>query len=263
METNNIFSFSRFIQLCKQSLIINKKIIAITIAGFSGFVFLFLILIQIKNYAMWNNSSCMVTFVVLFFLSGAVYSSLSFPAFRTKEKSISYLLLPASAAEKFLFEFLSRIVLFIFLMPLAFWLIANIEGTIMHYYRPEFLNYRFSLFKALTLSSYKIGNPAWSWLAITQGWLFVFVAAFTGASHFSKSPLVKTLFTISIIVLGYALFTYLLVKGINIKGYTLDNDRLLFIHNKNDAMLFLSIAITTVNLCLLGIAYFRLKEREV
>ena len=59
------------------------------------------------------------------------------------------------------------------------------------------------------------------------------------------------------------LYTYLLFKGMNIKGYVLDNDRLLFIHNKNEAMVFISLAITLVNLCLLAIAYFRLKEREV
>ena len=263
METSNIFSFRRFILLSKQSLIINKKIIGITIAGFSGFVFLFLVLGQIKNYANWNNSNYLITFLILFFLTGAIYSSLSFPAFRTRERSISYLLLPASTTEKYIFEFLSRIVLFIVLMPMAYWLIANIEGTIMHHYRPDFLNYKFSLAKALSFSTYKAGISAWTRLAITQGWLFVFIATFTGASYFSKSPMVKTLFTMSVISLGYALYTYLLFKGMNIKGYVLDNDRLLFIHNKNEAMVFISLAITLVNLCLLAIAYFRLKEREV
>jgi len=205
----------------------------------------------------------MITFLVMFFLGGSIYSSLSYPAFRTKEKSISYLLLPASTAEKYVFEFLSRIVLFILLMPFVFWVIANIEGSVMHYYKPDFINYRFSLSKALSSVVYKRGNSGWMNFLIFQGWLFVFIAAFTGASHFSKSPLVKTLFTLSIIALGYALYTYLLVKGMNVSGYALENKRILFIHNRNEAMAFISIAITIVNLCLLTIAYFRLKEREV
>jgi hypothetical protein len=263
METINRFSFNRFIQLSKQSLIINKKLIGITIAGFSGFVFLLLILFQFSNYSHWNNYNYSITFLVLFFLTGTIYSSLSFPAFRTKEKSISYLMQPATAAEKFLFEFLSRIVLFILLMPFVFWVVANIEGSVMHHFNPEFLNYRFSLNKILNFSTNNAGNSFFAVLAVIQGWLFVFIASFTGASHFSKSPLVKTLFTISIIVLGYALFIYLLVKGLNIKKYALDNDRLLFIHNKNEAIAFISLVITTINLSLLAIAYFRLKEREV
>jgi hypothetical protein len=256
METNNIFSLSRFIQLCKQSLIIHKKLIGITIAGFSGFVFLFLMLVQIKNYVGWNNNSYMLTFLVMFFLGGTIYSSLSFPAFRTKEKSISYLMLPSSVTEKFLFEFLARIILFIIVMPFVFWIMANIAGIIMHHYIPEFINYRFSFSKTLISFAFQKGNTAWTNLAIIQGWLFIFIAAFTGASHFSKSPLVKTLFTLSLIA-------YLLVKGINIKGYTLDNDRLLFIHNKNQAMAFFALAITVTNLCVLAIAWFRLKEKEV
>jgi len=263
METNNIFSFSRFIQLCRQSFIIHKKLIGITMAGFSGFVFLFLMLVQIKNYASWNNNSYMITFLVMFFLGGTVYSSLSFPAFRTKQKSLTYLMLPSSASEKYLFEFLARIVLFIIVMPSLFWIMANIAGAIMHHYIPEFLNYRFSFSKTLLSFAFQKGNTGWTNLAIIQGWLFVFITAFTGASHFTKSPLVKTLFTLTLIAIGYALFTYLLVKGINIKGYTLENDRLLFIHNKNQAMVFFSLAITATNLCLLAIAWFRLKEKEV
>jgi len=263
METNNIFSFSRFIQLCKQSFIIHKKLIGITLAGFSGFVFLFLMLVQIKNYASWNNNSYMFTFLVMFFIGGTIYSSLSFPAFRTKEKSISYLMLPSSVTEKYIFEFFARIVLFIIIMPFVFWIMANIAGIIMHHYIPEFINYRFSFSKTMSSFAFQKGNTGWTNLAIIQAWLFVFIAAFTGASHFSKSPLVKTLFTLSLIAIGYALFTYLLVRGINIKGYTLDNDRLLFMHNKNQAMIFFALAATATNLCLLAIAWFRLKEREV
>jgi hypothetical protein len=172
-------------------------------------------------------------------------------------------MLPASVTEKYLFEFLVRIVLFTIVMPLVFWIMANIAGAIMHHYIPDFVNYRFSFGKTLVSYIFQPGNTFWTNLAIIQGWLFVFIAAFTGASHFSKSPLVKTLFTLSLIAIGYALFTYLLVKGINIKGYSPANDRILFIHNKNEAIIFVSLAITVINLSMLAIAWFGLKEKEV
>ena len=263
METNINFSINRLMQICRQSLIINRKLIGITVSGFSGLVFLILILSQIKSYTNWSNNNYMLAFTILFFSTGIIYSSLSFPAFRMKEKTISYLLLPAATSEKFTFEVVTRIVIFLVVMPFLFWLMANIEGIVMHYYKPEFLSYKFSLITGLQSFTREGNVKGWTTLAIIQGVLFVFITSFTGASYFSKSPLVKTLFSVSIIMGSYALFTYLLIKGLKLEEYTITSDRLLFIHNEKDAMIFSSLAITTVNICLLAISYFRLKEREV
>lgn len=146
-----MFSFKRFIALFKQSLIINKKTMAISIAGISGTLFVLLMVFQkLDNFEYWTNENYFSVFLVFFFSLGIIYSSLSFPAFRSKEKSITYLTLPISASEKFIFELLTRIVLFILFMPMLFWVISNIEGRIMHYYIPEFINYKFSFSQALT-----------------------------------------------------------------------------------------------------------------
>ena len=59
----------------------------------------------------------------------------------------------------------------------------------------------------------------WGVFGTGQAILFVFTAAFTGASHFSRSPLIKTLFTFSTIVAGYFLFSFLLYRGLNLKEY--------------------------------------------
>src|SRR5665647_2458070 len=88
MQTNNLFTFQRFGMLCKQSLIINKKLIGLSLAGFVGILFIALIVLQsASNFDRWENNDCMVTFVFLFFQLGILYSGLSFPSFRSKEKS--------------------------------------------------------------------------------------------------------------------------------------------------------------------------------
>jgi hypothetical protein len=265
METNNLFSIQRFMLLCKQSLIINKKLIGISLAGFTGTLFILLILLQSanNNFRNWDNSRYMATFLFLFFSLGIIYSSLSFPSFRSKEKSMAYLMLPTSASEKFVFELLTRIVLFIIIMPLLFWVVANLEGMIVKEYVPRFTNYKFSFGEGLAkmFENEKIGN--WAKLAIAQGCLFVFIAALTGASHFSKSPLLKTLFSITLIVGGYGLFIYLLVKGLDLNMYHPVNDRVLMIHNGQEAIKYLAIAGTVINLSFLSIAWFRLKDKEV
>jgi len=263
METNNSFSFQRLMLLGKQSFVINKKLIGISLGGFSGILFLILWGNQSgKNFSNWQNGDYLGTFASLFFVLGIIYASLSFPAFRSKEKSMAYLMLPASASEKFLFEFVNRIILFIFLMPLLFWVIANLEGSVVHYFVPELKNYTFSFGQAFSEISKQPEFNTWAKLAILQGCLFVFISSFTGASYFSKSPLLKTMFTLSFIVAAYTMLTLLLFKGLNIREFRPVNDRVLFIYGKNCAIVALAIGITVINLCFLAIAWFRLKEKE-
>ena len=263
MQANNLFSLQRFIMLFRQSLIVNKKLIGISLAGFSGSLFVALLFFQaVSNFRSWENSNYMSIFIVLFFLLGMIYSSLSFRAFRTKEKSVAYLMLPASSSEKFIFEFLTQIVVFILLMPLLFWLVANLEGIITHHYVQRLINYKFSFGQGLAeiINKWKINE--WGMIAIVQGFLSVFISAFTGASHFTKSPLVKTLFTISGIICGYALFIYLIFNGLNLKEYSPVNNRILLIHNSEEVVIFLALATTVINLTMLAIAWFRFKEKE-
>ena len=266
METNNSFSFQRFTMLCKQSFVINKKLIGISLAGFAGTLFMLLLFSQFQtHFSNWGIKEYRVTFFFLFFTLGVIYSSLSFPAFRSKEKSMAFLMLPASATEKFVFEFLSRIVVFILIMPLYFWLIANFEGLVVHSFVPELTNYKFS-FGMLGngfLSVVKDGRfEFWAMILVIQVVLFVFIAPFAGASHFSKSPLLKTLFVFSLIIAGYGFSVYLLIKGLNLEGMHPVNDRVLFMHNTDGALMFFGILSTAINLSLLSIAYFRLKEKE-
>jgi cytochrome c oxidase assembly factor CtaG len=140
--------------------------------------------------------------------------------------------------------------------------IVNIEASVMHYYFPHFQNYWFSFKDAY----YQITDPKktkWLVSAFVQGGLFTFIFSFAGASHFSKSPLLKTLFTFSILVGGYFLFAYLLYKGLNLREYSPVNGRILFVSSQEGFAKFLGIAITIMNLIFLTIAYFRLKEKEV
>jgi len=264
METNNSFSIQRLMLLCKQSLIIYKKPIGITLAGFSAIIFIALILAQsAANFRNWdNNGDSTATFIFLFLQFGFIYTCLSFPAFRSKEKSMVYLMLPASVSEKFTFELLTRIVLYIVLMPLLFWLVANIEGIIVHSFIPELANYKFS-FRDGFLAIVKNGKfEFWALILTIQGILFVFIAPFTGASHFSKSPLLKTVFTFLSIIAGYGFFVFLLVEGLGLEHIHSMNNRVLFMNNTDSALVFLGILSTLINLSLLSIAFFKLKEKE-
>ena len=263
MQTTNSFSFHRLVLLFKRSLIINKKRFAIAISAFSGILFITLVWAQASvDFSNWGKHAYLSTFISVFLSLGISYAAFSFPAFRSKEKSMTYLMLPASAAEKFAFELLSRIVAFIILMPLLFWVIANLEGALVHHYYPELINYQLSFGKSLTEAT-KDHEFNQVIFLIIQMVLFGFIAAFTGASHFSKSPLFKTLLTFSIIVISYILFSLFLVKAFDLlQGLSAGNKGMHFRGNTDMVIIVFKIGFTLTNLVLLAIAWFSLKEKE-
>ena len=264
MKVNNLFSLKRFILVFRQSLIVNKKLLGISLAGATGTLFVSLVIFQsMAAFRLWDQGDSMATFLAFFFISGIAWTGLSFPAFRSKEKSISYLMLPSSTSEKFVFEILTRIVAFIIVMPLLYWIVANLEGAVVHHYKANLIHYTFSYKEAWTEFTKNSQLNQWNIFAFIQGGLFLFIAAFAGASHFTKSPIVKTIFTFSVIAVGYAFLSYLLFNGMNIKDYLPSGNTVLHIHTKNEATLFFALAATVVNISLLTISWFRLKEREV
>jgi hypothetical protein len=264
METNNRFTIKRFLLLCRQSLIINKKLIAVSIIGAAGILAIILFFLQsINNFKTWTNLSGMFVFLFCYVSWGGVFTSQSFPAFRSKEKSLVYLLLPASASEKFIFEFLTRIIALILIVPPLFWVVANIEGAIVHYYIPRLVNYEFSFSSGFEEIIKKWKTSGWNIFAIVQFFLFVYFVTFTGACHFSKSPRIKTLFTLSVLAAGFGILTYFMSWVLDLKHYTGMGRGILFIHTKEGSFIFLSIVGIIVNLSLLAISWFRFKEKEV
>jgi hypothetical protein len=80
--------------------------------------------------------------------------------------------------------------------------------------------------------------------------------------HFSRSPIIKTLFAFSMIFAAYSLYTFLLYKGLNLENMEPENERVLFIHNEEQAIAFFALATIVVNMSLIAMSWFRLKEKE-
>ncbi len=263
MQTNNSFSFHRLMLLFRQKLIINKRRYPLALAAFSGSLIISFVFAQtINNFGDWSNMHFVTTFISVFVIGGIAYAGFSFPPFRSKEKSMVYLMLPATNGEKFVFEILSRIVVFIILMPLLYWILANLEGAVFHYYFPELVNYKFS-FRDGFLTIVKDGKfEFWALILTLQGILFIFIAPFAGAGYFSKSPLVKTLLTFSIVVIGYFLFAYIVDKSLNLDGLRPVGKDQIFFRDGQSVIRLLSISMFIINMTFLAIAWFSLKEKE-
>lgn len=249
--------------LLRHSIIVNKKLLGISVAGAAGTLFIILIFIQ-RNISLtrWDQGDYMMTFFAFFILVGILWTGQSFPAFRSKEKSIAYLMLPASTFEKFTFEVLTRLVAYILFMPLLFWIVANIEGAVVHHYKPDLVNYTFSFSQGWEESTKNLNKNFWINSGYLQKYLFFLIAGFTGACYFSKSPLLKTIFFFIVTVAGYSILIYLLVKGLKINDYMPSGRTILSFHEKGKAEVFFAIAATVINLTLITMSWFRFKERE-
>ena len=263
MQTTNSFSFQRLMLLFKQKLIINKRRFPLGLLAFSGSLFILFVFSQsTKNFSNWSNTDYLNIFIPLFIFLGIAYSATSFPSFRIKEMSMSYLMLPATNSEKFVFEILSRIVAFIILMPLIFWIVANLEGALVHSFFPKLTSYKFSFYDGLLVIVKDGKFEFWVMILTIQGILFPFIALFTGASHFSKAPLLKTLLTFSIVFAGYILLAYILNKSLNLDGLRPVGKNLIFFKDGQTVIKLMGIGMVIINVTFLAIAWFSLKEKE-
>ena len=133
MQQNNPFSLNRMFLLYRQAFIENKKELLIYIGGLCGGILLvtsFFILVMDTNMLagpeQWKNTKYNLIFMFMFVGLGILYNSMAFSGFRSKEKSLTYLMLPVSTSEKFIFELLNKLIFYIVGFPLLAWVLMNL-----------------------------------------------------------------------------------------------------------------------------------------
>ena len=262
MKISNHLSMHRVLLLHKHYVYLNIKqiliVIGATIVSIAGFhTFMHLTNLRSLERTFINNYHIPV-FLFAFFGGCLLWCGQAFPGFRSKEKSMDYLMTPASSFEKFLFEFINRLIIYLIFFPIIYWVVTNLVTGIFHQYNPEYINYKFTYGDLI--------NPNWSTresaLAMSLGFL-MFTLPFTGATYFQKLPLLKTILIVALLVGIYFGIGFLLVKGLHIQEYRLANGRLLFMYNAEDGKLAGIFAAILVNLAILAVGYFKLKEKEV
>lgn len=257
---NNIINFNRFGLLVKRELIFKKSFLLTSLLGVMIAMFgITLIAISTdRNYRYWNDESYAVLFIILFSVFGILYSGTSFPYFRNKKRSLDYLLVPNSTIEKYSFEVLFRIILFIVIYPVLFWITANLAAFTIN---------------SITTVNYDIVYKFWSPLKLlidgvemTEGVfailsLIVFLISipFTGAAYFSKNPLFKTAIFLAVLIGSSLFYGWILDQIINFtSSHGFDPEM-----SPETGLILLSVFIWISTLVLHTSAFYRLKEKEV
>ncbi len=260
--SNNIFSGKRFQLLLKQHFIHNTQFLLLATGAYVGVIFIVLTLAQIGNdlkpHGLSHFQELMSVFVALFSI---LYVGHSFPAFRSKESTISYLMIPASVLEKFIFEFVSRIGFILLTLPLLFWLTFNLQGYFFaiftdHTFEPVGLQHTVKL-DAPEDYQYLI------YALIIGGGLFALSLAFTGAAMFTKQPLVRSLFAVALVVMFFGGYSYLVIEHLGLEKYNPPDTMVLLPMHEGPALIFFTLALYVASAVMLFVAYLKLKEREV
>ena len=262
MKTNN-FSFNRIGMLYRHSWLLNSKKLSIIGGGLAVLIAIFYTIIHLATMPDLERNVIdkffhLIVFVNVLMIAGILWNGIAFPYLRTKEGTMSYLMLPSSTLEKYAFEFLNRIVLFLIVFPAGYMIIVNTISSIFHSYYPGYEHYQFTLSmlfpEFLTAKEYI--------LVISVG-LFCFIIPYTGATIFRKLPLLKTLIIVFILIAFFSLYIYLIAEKAGLNNYQPIDNRVLWISNEEDLKLTAILGFNLGSMVLLLIGYYKLKEKEV
>lgn len=264
MKQNNYFSPVRFARLLRNDWLINQKIYLFTVLGAALAIYGFSYFLM---YTSRHFSHGQYTGLFLFYLMGiGAFIGTAFPALTDQIKRSNYLLIPGSMLEKFMVQFFIRIVVFIPLALILFWVATHLAKVSLipdpaTGFDPatQIQDFHFSKLFIENMSTLDRFISALSLFSFTS-------ILFAGSAFFNRFALVKTLVVIGIVIgaviLSMVLFSHIFYPAethgfdITIKnykvGYDLFNTQFYFYLLGGLSWLFF-----------LPLTYFKLKEKEV
>ena len=186
MKLADHFNISRFLLLLKMELYRSRKGILITIVVTFDLLILGFFMDSAFGYQKISNSHP-VAYTVALLAGGFILSSLAFHDLGSTLKRHNYLMLPASALEKFLSMWILTCVCWIVAFTLLFAIYATGVNSLGRLFFSDKTYVAFDLFGKIPLTAIK-------YYVVTQG---IFLA---GAVHFRGYVLPKTL--LSVLLLG-------------------------------------------------------------
>jgi len=282
MNSNKFFSFSRFYRLLSNDILLNYKKYLLTIVGgfIMGFIFIYL---YMPDYFYSDtiykfDSSRYNTLFTMCLLGLAVFVGSSFSELSSKIKTSNYLLIPASTFEKFLCQFVIRIIVGTALFLIIFWVdthlariavLSHIKDVNNHLAGPEKYDFikKFHYSMLLIKSNYPIVTywRLFDGIGMILTFFSLGMFLFSVKIFFRKLGLIKT--CISLVAILYLMvvitvcFSHLFFP--ETKGFSTGNiDYKLSNGYSNNEIFYYSIAYFA-SLFLLPLGYFKLKEKQL
>src|SRR4051812_5173973 len=193
MQVNNTFSAGRFGAYFKKHLVDNYRFYLMSIIVLAGLELLVLFFVTVMDTTYSRYSELMPLYLIGLFLTGCIFTSLSFSELGNKPQGIDYLLLPASHLEKFLTTLLITTIGFLLVYHIAFFSAIKAFDILNSIRRGHRL--------VNDIAEYTKLDP---WYYYYYGCMISQALILLGTVYFHKYSLIKT--TFSFIVFGIFLF---------------------------------------------------------
>lgn len=203
---------------------------------------------------------------MFYFLGIGIVTGTSFPALADQVKTMNYLLTPGSNLEKFMVQFVTRIVLFIPLALSIFWIATHLAKASLV---PDPTIGFDPAIRIGDFHFWNLFNPDITSLDrfIIMLSLFSLISLlFAGSASFKRFSLIKTLIVLGImigaIVLSFILFSHIFYPA-ETNGFRIKLESYKIMKDLSNLQLAGYLLGGLSWLFFLSLAYFKLKEKEV
>jgi hypothetical protein len=263
MKQNKYFSPGRFARLFRNDLLINQKTYLFTLAGLGIAIYALMYFLMMMSQRVGANQYS--AFIVFYLMGVGVVIGTAFPALTNQIKTSNYLLAPGSTFEKYMVQFVIRMVIFIPIALLLFWISAHLAKASLVPdprigFDPEVSIANFSFSDLLN------GVAFMDKLTIIFTIFSIACLLFAGSVYFNQFALVKTLILTGIIIgaviLSFVIFSHIFYPEI-VHGFDIHLEPYNITEEQNNFQLGFFILGGFSWLFFLPLAYFKLKEKEV
>ena len=259
------FNLKRFGKYAACSLISNYRQILLFWGAIWFAVFAFTLVIISNSHSMWNNDGWMPFFIIVFCISGLLYTGFAFPSFRNKKRTLTELMIPVTAFERLVYEFFEKVVAFFILYPPVFFISSSLAVVIRNTFafkitRAEVNGIETFPFEIISFDKlYTNLEPGLFGMFFMLA-VLGFVLVFAGAATFRKLPLIKSIVVFGLIFLAVIGYMYMLLEKLGLRNSWL----LILEHNITAKQGFMigSLIFGLISLTALTYTYFKLKEKE-
>ncbi|WP_157491526.1 hypothetical protein [Flammeovirga sp. SJP92] len=266
---NNLFNAQRFRQYLALEFTNQKQLLYYGVGAVVSFLIVVLYLIRATNNTPITNDDLLGLFFFTYAVIATAVVNRSFLSFRSQKKLITFLTFPVSQFEKFLFEYLSTVLVGVFIVPALILFAYMLEGEV-HQLLDKNIGYTGLTFITDVINDTLSSGPENKLYVKKVGMVIVFLmpwsmmnVLFTGTSVFSKWPLIKSALFVAVFFIYHGLLVYLIFNKMGVSDYLSNEYPLFFFSSGNAAINFVLFSMIVANAVFIYSAYLKLTEKEL
>ncbi|AZQ64155.1 hypothetical protein EI427_18565 [Flammeovirga pectinis] len=266
---NKLFDLKRFKEYASLEITYQKQLVYYGLAAIVSFIIISLFFIRAINENAISEGDLFGLFIFTYIILAATVVNRSFLPFRSTKKLISFLTFPVSQFEKFLFEYLSTVVVGVFLVPFLILFAYMVEGEIHQIINPNIGYTGLDFITDVIEKSMRANSEDKMQVKKLLGIMICLIpwsianVIFTGNSLFKKLPLIKSIIFSGIYIAFHVFLAFLIFGKMGAQEYITDDYKLFFFSSRSAAVVFMIGYILLANAVFVYSSYLKLKEKEI